>query len=214
MGNDYFHGIGNGLKNLQGLGAFEFWCVTIINLSIMAVAIAIIIDFALFQKNRGTKKAKKSIVETGTMTGFFLLFCLVIKTGFGKISFESIEPVHWMIGIGTLMIVKGAVLNIVGRFQLGNNWANHIRIYENHSLITGGLYRFVRHPLYSSIMLMLFGGSVVYRNWASFLAVAVIFIPFMNYRAKQEEVLLREAFPEYQEYAKKVGRFFPKFGKK
>lgn len=214
MGNDFFSKIGNGYKSLQGLGAFEFWCLMIINLSILAVAIAIIIDFAMFQKDRGTKKGKKSIVETGTMTAFFLFFCLVIRTGFGKISFESVVTVRWMIGIGTLMVLKGAVLNIIGRFELGNNWANHIRIYENHRLITNGLYRFVRHPLYSSIMLMLFGGSVVYRNWASFLAVAVIFIPFMNYRAKQEEVLLRETFPEYEEYAKKVGRFFPKLGSK
>lgn len=214
MGNDFFTRMGSGFKSLQGLGPFEFWCLLIIDFSIMAVAIAIIIDFALFQKDRGTKKRKKSIVETGTMTGFFLFFCLVIRTGFGKIPFQSIEAVHWMIGIGTLMVLKGAALNIIGRFQLGNNWANHIRIYENHSLVTGGLYRFVRHPLYSSIMLMLFGGSVVYRNWASFLAVVVIFIPFMNYRAKQEEVLLRETFPEYEDYAKRVGRFFPKLVKK
>jgi len=68
----------------------------------------------------------------------------------------------------------------------------------------------VRHPLYASIMLMLFGGSIAYRNWLSAVLTAFVFIPFMYYRAKQEETLLQEEFTEYEEYKNTTGMFFPK----
>lgn len=108
------------------------------------------------------------------------------------------------------MIVIGTVINIIGRIQLKSNWANHIKIYKNHSLINRGIYKVVRHPLYASIMLMLFGGSIAYRNWLSAVLTAFVFIPFMYYRAKQEETLLQEEFTEYEEYKNTTGMFFPK----
>jgi protein-S-isoprenylcysteine O-methyltransferase Ste14 len=108
------------------------------------------------------------------------------------------------------MIVAGAIINLLGRVQLKGNWTNHIKIYESHSLVNRGIYNVVRHPLYASIMLMLFGGSVAYRNWLSAALTAFVFIPFMYYRAKQEEVLLLEEFTEYVEYKKTTGMFLPK----
>jgi protein-S-isoprenylcysteine O-methyltransferase Ste14 len=112
---------------------------------------------------------------------------------------------------GTVFILAGTIINIVGRIQLKGNWANHIKIYENHSLIRRGVYCWVRHPLYSSIILMLYGGSTFYSNWFSAVLVSFVFIPAMAYRAKQEEQLLAAEFPDYSEYQQKVGFFFPKW---
>jgi protein-S-isoprenylcysteine O-methyltransferase Ste14 len=78
-------------------------------------------------------------------------------------------------------------------------------------MIQKGMYRFVRHPLYASIIWMFFGASFVYMNYAALLANVCVFIPAMYYRAKQEERLLAQEFPEYQAYQKAVGMFFPKF---
>jgi protein-S-isoprenylcysteine O-methyltransferase Ste14 len=176
-------------------------------LSIVAVFVAILLDFVKYNDNNIVKKGRRSIVATGSMIGFFVVFCVVIYLHWGSFEINNIAVIIF----GTIMIIAGSVINILGRLQLKSNWANHIKIYEGHTLVNRGVYKIIRHPLYASIMLMLFGGSVAYRNWLSAVLTICIFIPFMYYRAKQEEKLLREEFIEYQEYMKKTGMFFPKY---
>jgi len=102
-------------------------------------------------------------------------------------------------------------VNVRGRFNLGKNWSNQIKIYQDHYLVSSGVYHFVRHPLYGSIIWMFFGASLVYLNYLALLSNVLIFIPAMYFRAKQEEKMLMQEFPEYKEYQKRVGMFFPKF---
>lgn len=178
----------------------------IIILSVASVFIAVIIDFIKYNEKDSIKASKKSVVATGTMVGFYVIYYLFLRFNIGTIPLFN----HTLIIIGTIMIVSGAIINILGRLHLKDNWANHIKIYKDHTLITTGIYNIVRHPLYASIMLMLFGGSLAYRNWISALLTALIFIPAMYYRAKQEEELLEKEFSEYINYKQKVGMFFPK----
>jgi protein-S-isoprenylcysteine O-methyltransferase Ste14 len=185
---------------------FERIVNSIIVLSVMALFASIFIDFKLFNNKENTKKSKKSIVATGSMIGFYFVYYAVLRFKIGVISFSN----DAIIIIGTIMILAGSIINILGRLNLKDNWANHIKIYDGHKLITIGMYKIVRHPLYASIMLMLFGGSLAYRNWASAVLTMFVFIPFMYYRAKQEEELLSKEFEEYNDYKKQVGMFFPK----
>jgi protein-S-isoprenylcysteine O-methyltransferase Ste14 len=178
--------------------------------SVALLFIAIIIDFTLFHEKKNTRKEKKSIVETGTMTGFLLLYYVILSATKNQSMIEDIEISRFIALFGALLVFVGSVMNIIARFTLGANWANQIKIYDNHRLVNDGLYRIVRHPLYSSIILMFFGASISYINFYSWLSVVFIFIPFMYYRAKQEEKLLSDVFPEYAEYRRKTGMFFPK----
>lgn len=189
---------------------FSFVIQLIICSSVLGLFVAILIDFTLYTREQHIKKEKKSIVETGTMTLFFLAFYLILRTKLGIVPIYDNNLKHIIIIIGTLAIVSGCIMNVIGRFNLGSNWANHIKIYDEHTLVQRGMYKVVRHPLYASIMLMFYGGCLVYRNILGFLAVTFIFIPFMYYRAKQEETLLIQSFAEYNEYKKRIGMFFPK----
>lgn len=183
------------------ISLFDLIMGLLISLSVLAVFVAIFIDFMKFG-NRKSKNSKHSFVATGTMFIFFFLYYIVIVSKLFAI------PTNWWVKIiGTIMIITGAIINILGRRYLGQNWANHIKIYDNHTLITTGVYKICRHPLYSSIMLMLFGGSVVFGNWLTAILTAGVFIPMMNYRAKQEEQMLIQKFLEYKEYMKKTRRF-------
>ena len=179
----------------------------IIGFSVIGLFVAIIIDFAFFQDKRNVSKEKKSIVETGTMTLFFILFMIVLRFTKNITPDVDIQVKRIVALIGAILVLIGAIVNIIGRFNLGENWANHIKIYENHNLVNRGVYKIVRHPLYSSIMLMFIGASLAYINIYCFLLEIIIFIPFMYYRAKQEEELLIDRFPEYKEYRKTQGCF-------
>jgi protein-S-isoprenylcysteine O-methyltransferase Ste14 len=186
---------------------FAYAVSALMTLSVLSICIAVLVDFLRYDRQGGVKRGQRSIVATGTMFGFYFVYYLVIRFGLGRVAFFNIP----LILTGTAMVITGAVLNIVGRLQLKGNWANHIRIYDGHTLIRSGLYGIVRHPLYASLMLMLFGGSLVYRNWLSAVLTALVFIPFMYYRARQEEALLSEEFADYAEYRRSTGMFFPKF---
>lgn len=170
---------------------------------------AIAIDFYKFSDTAKAVKEKRSIVATGSMTAFFLIYYAVIMKQLWVIRAPA-DVSAVLAVLGTIMVFIGAVLNVYGRLSLSDKWANHIKIYKHHEVVRSGLYRWVRHPLYATIMLMLFGGSLASRNGLSFLLVVFVFIPFMFYRAKQEEVLLEAKFTEYSAYKAQTGMFFPK----
>lgn len=182
----------------------------IIVLCVVSILIAVLIDFLEFQKRENTKKEKKSIVETGTMFLFFFIFYSLIRFGIGKIYLESFTIKIILISIGLLILCFGSFINIKGRFALGKNWSNQIKIYDDHTLVINYPYNFLRHPLYASLIWMFFAGSIIYLNYLAFLSNILIFIPFMYYRAKQEEVLLMKEFENYKTYKEKTGMFFPK----
>lgn len=181
----------------------------IISFSVMALLFSVFIDFMLFSRSHNVQKERKSIVETGTMTFFFVVYYFILLSKVGSIEMASQTIKQFMMILGTVMIIAGCAANIKGRFNLGKNWANQIKIYKEHTLVQTGMYRIVRHPLYASIIFMFYGGCLVYRDILAFAAVSVVFVPFMYYRAKQEETLLMQRFPEYEKYKKRTGMFFP-----
>lgn len=193
---------------------FSFIIQLIICISVVALFVSILIDFTLYTRDEHIKKEKKSIVETGTMTLFLFVFYLLLMTKIGIVPIYNSNLKNLVIIVGTVAIMGGCIMNIMGRFNLGSNWANHIKIYDEHTLVQRGMYKIVRHPLYASIMLMFYGACLVYRNLLCFFAVTLIFIPFMYYRAKQEETLLIQNFNEYKDYKKRTGMFFPKILKR
>ena len=170
---------------------------------------SIVINFFL-SSDKVVQKEKKSVVETGSMFAFFIVMTYLIYRRIGLINTFFITEL--ILGfIGTFFIIVGTVINVFGRLTLKQNWGNQIRIYENHTLVTKGIYKFVRHPLYSSTILMIAGFSFIFMNLLVFILNLVIFIPFMIYRAKQEEVLLTKHFgDEYPRYKEKTGMLFPK----
>ncbi|MHB1152554.1 MAG: methyltransferase family protein [Eubacteriales bacterium] len=173
---------------------------------------AIVINFYL-SKNNPVKKEKKSIVETGSMLAFYILMMLLVYKKVGIFGIDLIASMY-VSAAGTILIMIGTAINITGRFTLKDNWGNQIRIYENHTLTTTGIYKHIRHPLYASTILMLYGFSFLFFNIAVFALTTVVFIPFMIFRANQEDKMLADVFNgAFEEYKKKTGMFFPKMNR-
>ena len=118
---------------------FSFIIQLIICSSVVALFVSIIIDFTLYTREDHIKKEKKSIVETGTMTLFLFAFYLILIIKIGIVSIHDQSLKNLIIILGTLAIVSGCIMNIMGRFNLGSNWANHIKIYDEHTLIQKGM---------------------------------------------------------------------------
>lgn len=185
----------------------------VIALCVALLFAAVLIDFIMFSRRRQVRREQRSLVDTATMTLFFVFFYLILHSNRGYVMLPSDWAAKSAMVTGGLMVLAGCAANLLGRFSLGGNWANHIKIYEGHRLVTTGMYGLVRHPLYASIILMFYGASLVYFNVLALAAVTLIFVPFMFYRARQEEALLREQFAEYIQYQGHTGMFFPRINK-
>ena len=94
--------------------------------------------------------------------------------------------------------------------SLGKNVTDTVAIRKEHSLVTHGPYRWVRHPMYSFIFLLFFGFVLLTANW--FIAVTFILglILLVVRTASEETKLIEEFGDEYREYMKGTGRFLPR----
>jgi protein-S-isoprenylcysteine O-methyltransferase Ste14 len=192
------------------------------NLSFIIAAILVLCAFAIIlsvlnsffdEHPNKVKKESRSVVETGTMFLFFIFYYGVIKLNIGTINIFSDSIRVILALIGTAIVIIGTYVNVKGRLELGQDWANQIKIYQHHRLHVSGMFAIVRHPLYASLIWIFIGGAIIFQNIFALLLNIFVFIPFMYYRAKQEEKLLCEVFPEYKKYQHSVYMFIPKIKK-
>ena len=178
--------------------------VTACTVSVLA---AVLLNFILARQSHTVRSKKKSTVETGSMLLFLAGFYALIRTRTGVYDVPAMY--HPAAVFGLILLLLGTVVNLLGRFALGRNWGNHVVIYEDHQLVTRGVYHFVRHPLYAGLIWMFLGAALVFQNGAALLATLFLFLPGMYYRGKQEEKVLAAQFPDYDNYRDHTGMFFP-----
>jgi protein-S-isoprenylcysteine O-methyltransferase Ste14 len=94
-------------------------------------------------------------------------------------------------------------------FTLGRRFTGLVAIQEGHRLQTGGLYRHIRHPSYSGLLLYVAGYVLVFRCWLGLLLVAAI-LAVLRARMNAEEALLASEFgEEYVSYRRRTWRLVP-----
>ena len=95
--------------------------------------------------------------------------------------------------------------------DLGINWRVTTELREKHALITSGVFRYIRHPMYSAHWLWGIAQVLLIHNWIAGLASLVIIIPLYILRVRREEQMMLEQFgEEYQTYMSQTGRIFPR----
>jgi protein-S-isoprenylcysteine O-methyltransferase Ste14 len=119
-------------------------------------------------------------------------------------------PIAFTDGIrltGIALISIGVIIYITSLVQF-------LREFPKGNLITSGVYRLSRNPLYSSFILFVFPGlSLAFNNWIFLLASVSMYVSLLVL-IKDEETQLESIFgKEYTDYKRKVGRvgFFPRF---
>lgn len=111
--------------------------------------------------------------------------------------------------IGVILTIMGLVMLFAGYFSLRHNYSSTLVIRENHQLITHGIYRYVRHPIYLGVFLVAFGLPVYVGSLYGFLS-ALVLIPIILNRIRMEEELLMEEFPSaYQKFKETSKKIIP-----
>ena len=115
-----------------------------------------------------------------------------------------------VIAAGAGLFVTGGYFGVAGVVVLGRNRTPYPQPREGSELVQHGVYAQVRHPLYTSVMLASLGWSLIWQSWPAFIA-SLVLIPFFHAKARREELWLREQFPGYADYERRVPRFIPRF---
>jgi protein-S-isoprenylcysteine O-methyltransferase Ste14 len=182
----------------------------VIGVSVSLVFVGVAANFLQALDAGPVARRQRSVVDTLTMTLFFVACYACIRLRLGVIAVPSVPASLAASALGAAIVVIGCAVNLAGRLGLGGNWANQVTLYAGQTLVTRGVFGCVRHPLYASTIWMFYGASLAYRSWLVALATTVVFVPMMRYRAKQEEALLEQRFPAYGAYRARVGRFLPR----
>jgi protein-S-isoprenylcysteine O-methyltransferase Ste14 len=118
------------------------------------------------------------------------------------------DVVRWA---GLAITLAGLAFTVWARIHLGKFWSARVGLKENHELIQSGPYTWVRHPIYSGILVAVMGSVVVAGDYRAVLALVLVWIALMM-KAKREEKLLSEQFGEaFVAYRQRTGALVPKF---
>lgn len=111
--------------------------------------------------------------------------------------------------VGVIIYSIGLLTAVAARIQLGQNWSDIEKSYvkQDHELVAHGLYRYVRHPIYASDLLLLLGLELALNSWAVVGVVAVAI--YVRRQAIREERKLLQTLPGYQQYCRRTARFIP-----
>jgi len=116
-------------------------------------------------------------------------------------------PVQSIIGLALFLV--GLIIMFVGRTTLWRNYSGTVVIREDHQLITHGIYRFTRNPMYLGAI-MVFAGIPMYVASLYGFLTGLVLIPIILNRIRLEEELLTEEFQEaYQKYKEATRRLIP-----
>ncbi len=137
-----------------------------------------------------------------------VLAFLVIQTLFLDLFPISVQPSILKL-VGTTLYFVGLAVAVVARLQLGKNWANieDGQVLSGQLLITNGIYRYIRHPIYTGDLLLLVGLELALNSWLV-LGVIILFAVVIK-QALAEENLLTQAIPAYRTYCRRTKRFIP-----
>lgn len=154
------------------------------------------------------KTVKDRLALAAAAAGLSLVPILFVATGFPDIADYSFQP--WLGWLGLVIELAFLCLFYASHRQLGKNWSVTLEIRTEHKLVTDGLYRYVRHPMYLSFWLWAIAQFCLLPNWiagpAGLVGVAVLYFS----RVRHEEQMMRDTFgASYDEYARHTGRIVP-----
>lgn len=109
---------------------------------------------------------------------------------------------------GLILCVSGITMNIASLWQLKNSFSIMVEVRK---LVNTGVYRFIRHPLYTGELIHLLGVCMLFNNRYSYTFFVVVTTMQLS-RAKLEERKLSAHLPEYRIYKQQTGFIFPRLG--
>jgi protein-S-isoprenylcysteine O-methyltransferase Ste14 len=184
-----------------------------------AIFIALVIGWYLIRYKYARRSRRVKIVWSArgrleaallltSLAGLGVVPLVYIFTGIPRFAAYSFQPLFAWLGLFFAIAALG-VFHLTHR-ALGRNWSISLEVRENHELVTEGIYRRVRHPMYSAFWLWAIAQALLLPNWiAGSAGLAGFGILFFGRVAREERMLLETFGDRYRAYMARTGRVFP-----
>ena len=180
---------------------------------LLASIVMIMIRAPHGQRSRAVKvvKNQKGPLETALLTlawlGFFVPFVWMATSVF---AFADYPLRPGPLVAGTLCLALGLWLFHRSHADLGTNWSITLEVREKHQLVTEGIYRYVRHPMYLALLLYSSGQAIALPNWVAGPSYLFAFALLFIFRVRREErMMLNEFGTDYKVYMERTRRLIP-----
>jgi len=152
----------------------------------------------------------KRLLHVGPMVlSALLLFSHSLRIGpLGARFVPALAIVEYL---GVALTFFGVAFAIWARYSLGQYWSSRVTLKVDHKLIRTGPYGYIRHPLYTGLLLGVLGTALVVGEWRAVAAVFLALGSFWRKASTEESLLLSEFKDEYAEYRRHTGFLTPKF---
>lgn len=182
----------------------------------LVIMIAVRRYYRLIFRARGVKEQTYNTRLDGWLTwltefGFVFAFIYLFTHWF---DFSNYPVVSWLGWIGVPVSGFGLWLLWHAFIDLDRSWSPHVEIRKEQKLITDGVYRHIRHPMYAGYLLLAIGQVLCLANWLAGPAYLVFFTLFYLQRVAREEAMMVAKFgEEYRHYMEHTGRLLPRFSR-
>lgn len=150
------------------------------------------------------------LLHTGGMALAFLLLASH-RLDVGLLGRRFVPESSSLRDLGIFLTFAGAGIAIWARYSLGQYWSARVTLKVDHRLIRSGPYAYVRHPIYSGLLLAMAGTALVIGEWRALIAVLIAILELSRKAAKEEALLATELNDDYQDYRKHAGFLTPRF---
>jgi len=180
---------------------------------------AILLEMAIRVPLQKARKAmprsqqRISRMETFLLGGLLITMVVIplIYSATHWLDFANYTLAGWMNWLGVLLLIGSLVIFARAHLDLKSNWSPSLEIYEKHSLITEGIYKYIRHPMYASQWLWVVAQFLLLQNWLAGPIDLLFFIPFYILRVRAEEKMMLDQFGEdYRKYMTNTGGVIPR----
>jgi protein-S-isoprenylcysteine O-methyltransferase Ste14 len=115
-----------------------------------------------------------------------------------------------ILSVAMVLLLAGLILRWAAILTLGRFFTVDVAVQTCHRVVRTGVFRTLRHPSYSGLLLAFLGLGLSYRNWVSLMVMLVPILAAILYRIRVEEDALLQAFgTEYADYGKATKRLIP-----
>jgi len=144
-----------------------------------------------------------------SLTGLGIVPLIYTATAMPHFASYAFRPAQAWLGV--LVAVAALVMFRLTHRALGRNWSVSLDVRENHRLITDGIYRRIRHPMYTAFWLWDVAQALLLPNWVAGFAGLIGFgTLFFGRIAKEEQMMVDTFGDEYRQYMARTGRLLPR----
>ncbi|MGV3635450.1 MAG: protein-S-isoprenylcysteine O-methyltransferase [Pseudorhodoplanes sp.] len=150
----------------------------------------------------------EKILLTCSFTGLGIIPFFYVLSGRPRFADYTFQPV--MAWLGAAVFLASLWLFYRVHRELGRNWSDSLEVREQHALVTDGLYRYVRHPMYTAFFMWAVAQALLLPNWIAGPAGLVGFGTLFLFRVGREEQMMLDSFgDDYRAYMKRTARLIP-----